>query len=394
MSLAAQYAPEVGIAAACCEAGISRSTWYRRRKKHMNPPEAPEAHTKPKAARRSARRLSDDERAQVLSILCCEEFMNRSPRAIHATLLDRGKYLCSERTMYRILNENHASRERRAQRTHPHHATPICCAKAVHEVWTWDITKIAGPGRAWFNLYVILDLYSRYVVGWLLSRRESATLAKRLIEQSLHQHEVDPTCLTIHADRGAPMRSKTVAQLMADLCIERSHSRPRVSNDNPYSESHFKTLKYSPEYPRSFQDYESAKQWCHQYLHWYNHEHRHGGIAHFTPHDVLTGRHLELARVRQTTLDKAYAMHPNRFVRGRPKVASVPNEVWINKPSEHVLTLAGDPCEALALPGGRGDPRGEGPRLPLVAATTTDEHANTVKRREMEPERIETVAIL
>ncbi len=296
--------------------------------------------------------------------------------------------------MYRILAKKHASRERRAQRTHRQYTTPICCARGVNEVWTWDITKIAGPNRSWFNLYVILDLYSRYVVGWLFSRRESATLATRMIEHAIHQHDVNPTCLTIHADRGAPMRAKSMSQFMADLHIERSHSRPRVSNDNPYSESHFKTLKYSPQYPGAFQSYEAAKLWCGEYLHWYNSEHRHEGISHFTPRDVFTARHLELMPARQATLDKAYAAHPNRFVGGRPTTAGVPSEVWINKPDEHVIPIASDPCVALALPGGRGDPRGEGPRIPLVAAPTSHDHANTVKRREMDSKRPNLAAIL
>jgi len=261
MTIVDDHAAEVGIAAACRAVGVSRATWYRHRK------EASQEDRKPR--RRPPRRLSDAERARVLKVLCSDEFVDRSPRAVYAILLDRGEYLCSVRTMYRILRENRAVRERRPQRKHPEYSAPICCTRAPNELWTWDITKLAGPSRRLFNLYVILDVFSRFIAGWLLARCESAFLARQLIEQTIVTHDVNPRNLTIHADRGAPMRAKTTAQFMADLNIERSHSRPRVSNDNPFSESQFKTMKYCPQYPGSFGSFEEAKAWCGTFIEWY-----------------------------------------------------------------------------------------------------------------------------
>jgi len=329
MKIVDQHAPEVGVAPACRAVEVSRATWYRRRKKST-------AAIRLEPRRQPPRRLSDAERHRVLDILCSEEFVDRSPRAVFAMLLERGEYLCSVRTMYRILAEQRAVRERRLQRKHPEYAAPICCTRGPNELWSWDITKLAGPDRSWFSLYVILDVYSRFAVTWLLARRESAFLATRLIEQAIHTHEIDPSRLTIHADRGAPMRAKSTTQLMADLGIERSHSRPRVSNDNPFSESQFKTLKYCPQYPGSFTSYQAAKSWSASFFSWYNHEHRHEGIGLFTPSDVYTGRHLDLTRSRQRVLDMAYAAHPERFVHGRPTPPVVPEEVWINRPTVEV----------------------------------------------------------
>ena len=374
MTIVDEHAPEVGVAPVCRAVEVSRATWYRRRKKDRVP------QVKPR--RQPPRRLSDAERERIVNILCSEEFVDRSPRAVYAILLERGEYLCSVRTMYRILAEQKAVRERRPQRKHPEYAVPICCARRPNDLWSWDITKLAGAHRTWFSLYVILDVYSRFVVSWLLARRESAFLATRLIEQAIQVHDVDPTHLTIHADRGAPLRAKSTTQLMADLGIERSHSRPRVSNDNPFSEAQFKTLKYCPQYPGSFAIYEAAKSWSGSFFDWYNHDHRHEGIGLFTPADVYTGRHLQLTRARQRVLDDAYAAHPERFVRGRPTPPVVPDEVWINQPNQTTLSLTRRSGQAPALPGGRGDPRGEGPRLPLVAAPQTPAHAVVVQRRE------------
>jgi putative transposase len=374
MTIVDAHAPEVGIAPACRAVEVSRATWYRRRKKA-------DRALQDKPRRPSPRRLSDDERTLVVDILCSEEFMDRSPPAVYAILLERGEYVCSVRTMYRILAEQRAVRERRRQRVHPEYTTPICCARGPNELWSWDITKLAGPNRSWFSLYVILDVYSRFVVGWLLAKRESAFLATKLIEQSLHTHEVDPTGLTIHADRGAPMRAKTLAQFMADLEIERSHSRPRVSNDNPFSESQFKTLKYCPQYPGSFGTIENAKSWAGTFFDWYNREHRHAGIGLFTPADVYTGKHLELTRARQRVLDRAYAAHPERFVRGRPTPPCVSTEVWINEPSETTMQLVDAAHRAPALQGGRGI-QGGGAASPLVAAPETLDHAAVRRRRD------------
>jgi len=331
MTIVDEHAPEVGVAPACRAVEVSRATWYRRRKKSSE--------SILEDRRRPPRRLSDAERDRVMQTLCSDEFVDRSPRAVYAMLLERGEYLCSVRTMYRVLAERRAVRERRPQRKHPEYAVPICCAQAPNELWSWDITKLAGPHRSWFSLYVILDVYSRYIVSWLLARRESAFLAMRLIEQAIQIHDVDPSCLKIHADRGAPMRAKCTAQLMVDLGIERSHSRPRVSNDNPFSESQFKTLKYCPEYPGRFTCIESARAWSSSFFDWYNHEHRHEGIGFFTPIDVYNGRHLELTKVRQRVLDQAYMRHPERFVRGRPAPPVVPDEVWINRPTADLVSL-------------------------------------------------------
>ncbi len=332
MTIVDEHAPEVGVVPACRAVEVSRATWYRRRKKDAA------RHLAPR--HRPARRLSDAERERIVNILCSEEFVDRSPRAVYAILLERGEYLCSVRTMYRILAEQKAVRERRPQRKHPEYSVPICCARRPNDLWSWDITKLAGPHRTWFSLYVILDVFSRFVVSWLLARRESAFLATRLIEQAIQTHAIDPARLTIHADRGAPMRAKSTIQLMADLGIERSHSRPRVSNDNPFSEAQFKTLKYCPQYPGSFASYEPAKSWSASFFDWYNNDHRHEGIGLFTPADVYTGRHLQLTCARQRVLDDAYAAHPERFVRGRPTPPVVPDEVWINQPTA-VTQLSG-----------------------------------------------------
>lgn len=355
MTLVDQHAPEVGVAPACQALGASRATWYRRKSARPGPGV--------RRPRISPRRLSDEERRQVLQVLCSEEFRDRSPRAVHAILLERGEYVCSVRTMYRVLAEHQAVRERRSQRRHPEYPVPVCRATAPNRLWTWDITKLRGPGRIGFSLYVILDVFSRYVVGWLLSLRESAILARQLIGESILRHGVNPLGLQIHADRGSPMRAQSLTQLMANLGVEWSYSRPRVSNDNPYSESQFKTLKYHREYPGRFGSFGLCLEWCGGFFRWYNQDHRHEGIGFYTPHDVYSGRYLALAQVRQKTLDAAYAMHPERFVGGRPRPAEVPGEVWINPPSRS-LDLA---ASLATLPGGRGDPRGEGPRLPLEA---------------------------
>jgi len=358
MTIVDEHAPQVGIAPACRAVEVSRATWYRRRAKHSG--------SVLEDRRRPPRRLSDEERQRVVNLLCSDEFIDRSPRAVYAILLERGEYLCSVRTMYRILAEQRAVRERRPQRKHPEYAAPICCARGPHELWTWDITKLAGPNRSWFSLYVILDVYSRFVVSWLLARRESAFLATRLIEQAIQTHDVAPSRLTIHADRGAPMRAKSTVQLMVDLGIERSHSRPRVSNDNPFSEAQFKTLKYCPQYPGAFPGYESAKAWSAAFFEWYNHEHRHEGIGLFTPVDVYTGRHLELTIVRQRVLDGAYASHPERFVKGPPKSPAVPDEVWINRPTADLVPVNSLTSESTRPPSPSG---GEKARPALEAVS-------------------------
>ncbi len=372
MSVVDQHAPDVGVTGVCRALGASRATWYRRRARSAGTPSSPRSRTHP-------RRLTDPERQHVVDVLCCEEFADRSLRAVYAILLERGEYLCSVSTMYRILRERKAVRERRAQRVHPKNAIPRCCARAPNQVWSWDITKLPGPARTHFSLYVILDIFSRYIVGWLLHDRESALLATRLIETKIIEAGIDAGQLTVHADRGAPMKSKSVAQMLGDLGVDRSHSRPRVSNDNPFSESQFKTMKYCADWPASFASLGHAYEWVTWFVAWYNHEHRHEGIGLFTPADVHTGRHLTLDRTRQRALDDAYAAHPERFVRGRPSTPSLAEEIWINRPTESTITIA--PSIPLTLPGGRGI-QGGGASSPLVAAQESTGSTPVVDRRE------------
>lgn len=342
MSLVDQHAPTVGVTGVCRALDVSRATWYRRRTRSVE--------ASPKQRSRShPRRLTDAERQEVIDVLCSEEFTDRAPREVYAILLERGKYFCSVRTMYRILHERKAVRERRAHRNHPENAVPRCCARGPNEVWSWDITKLPGPARTYFSLYVVLDIFSRFIVDWLVAERESALLATRLIEQQIIAAGIDAGQLTVHADRGSPMTSKSMAQMLADLSVDRSHSRPRVSNDNPFSESQFKTMKYCPTWPGHFTSREHARDWSASFVQWYNHEHRHEGVGLFTPAVVHTGRHLAIDRERQRALDDAYAAHPERFVRGRPSSPSLPAEVWINRPTDATVVL-GPPLSPLAPP--------------------------------------------
>ena len=250
-----------------------------------------------------------------------------------ATLLDEGQYLCSERTMYRVLAANQSVRERRNQREHPQYTKPQLVATGPNQTWSWDITKLLGPTKwTYFYLYVLLDIFSRYVVGWMVADRENSTLAGRLIEESCLKQGVEPQVLTLHSDRGAPMTSKCTAQLLADLGITRSLSRPQVCDDNPFSEAQFKTLKYHPEFPGRFSGIEAATTFCRSFFPWYNTEHRHGGISMLTPHDVHHGRAPAMIAQRQRVLQNAWTTHPERFVRGQPKPSPLPETVWINPP--------------------------------------------------------------
>jgi len=271
----------------------------------------------------------------VLDLLCTERFVDRAPAEVVATLLEEGEWLCSERTMYRILAAAKAVKERRNQLRHPEYVKPELIATAPNQVWSWDITKLRGPQK-WtsYYLYVIIDLYSRYVVGWMVADRENATLASTLIGESCARHGVQPDTLTLHSDRGSPMTAKCTAQLLADLGVTRSLSRPQVSDDNPFSEAGFKTLKYHPGFPKFFTSKEHALQFCRSFFPWYCDEHRHGGIAMLTPADVFYGRTQQVLAKRQAAMDAAYVRHPERFVRGMPRVEQLPEEVWINKPPE------------------------------------------------------------
>jgi putative transposase len=269
----------------------------------------------------------------VRQTLNSERFQDRAPRQVYATLLDEGQYLCSWRTMYRILEDYQEVRERRDQLRHPHYIKPELLATAPNQLWSWDITKLKGPAKwTYYYLYTVLDVFSRYVPGWLIAECESATLAKQLIAESCAKQGIEPDQLTLHADRGSAMISKTVAQLLGDLGVTKTHSRPYVPNDNPYSEAQFKTMKYRPDFPERFGSLEDARAWARTFFHWYNHQHYHSGLCLLKPVTVHYSQAQAVLEQRHTVLQAAYAAHPERFVRGEPKLLSLPAEVWINKP--------------------------------------------------------------
>jgi putative transposase len=323
MQAVVDFAPIVGIVAACAALGLARATFYRRRRPATLP-----------APRRIHRALSVEERQRVLDVLHEPRFMDLSPAEVYATLLDEGRFLCSVRTMYRVLAANGEVRERRNQLRHPRYAVPELLATAPNQLWSWDITKLLGPVKwTYFHLYVILDVFSRYVVGWMVAHRESATLAQKLIAETCARQAIEPNQLTIHADRGTSMKSKPVAFLLADLGVTKTHSRPHVSNDNPFSEAQFKTLKYRPGFPDRFGCIEDARAFCHSFFSWYNWQHHHSGISWLTPRDVHYGTAPERLRDRAAVLTAAHAAHPERFTRGQPKPPELPKEVWINKPN-------------------------------------------------------------
>jgi putative transposase len=266
-------------------------------------------------------------------MLNSERFQDQAVREVYATLLDEGTYVCSWRTMYRVLDENQEVRERRNVLSHPNYARPELLATAANQLWSWDITKLRGPTPyTYFYLYVILDVFSRYVVGWRIAERESEDLAQELIQQTCAKQGIPAGQLTIHADHGSPMISKTVAQLLLDLGVTKTHSRPHVSDDNPYSEAQFKTLKYRPDYPDRFGCLLDARTWAQAFFTWYNHQHHHTGLALLTPAVVHSGQTDQVLQQRQQTLHLAYAAHPERFVKGSPKPPHPPEAVWINPP--------------------------------------------------------------
>jgi putative transposase len=324
-----ELTPIFGTRPACRALGASPATIYR----HRRPP-APKPPRPPRPA--PARALTGPERARVLEVLHSPRFVDVSPEETYATLLDEGSYLCSARTMYRILAARHGGvRERRDQLTHPPYAKPELLAERPNELWSWDVSKLKGPAKwTWFYLYVILDVFSRYIVGWTVQYRENAQLAKALIEQATEQQQITPKILTLHADRGAPQRAKPVAFLLSDLGITKTHSRPYTSSDNPYSEANFKTLKYRPEFPARFDSIEHAREHCRAFVDWYNHAHRHSGIGLMTPAAVHHGHATELHAARAAVLDAAYHRHPERFVRKPPVPPQLPTAAWINKPAD------------------------------------------------------------
>jgi len=330
MDAAISLVPVVGVRAACLALGVPRATFYRR-----PGPVAPVATTSTTSttSRTHPRALAEDERVAVLNVLHSPRFCDVSPAETYATLLDEGTYLASERTMYRLLATTGESGERRNQRVRPVYARPELLATAPNRVWSWDITKLRGPAKwTYFYLYVLLDIYSRYVVGWMVAYRERAALAERLIAESAAKQGIAAGQLTLHADRGSSMTSTPVAFLLADLGITKTHSRPHVSNDNPYSEAHFKTLKYRPDFPDHFDSIEHARAFCQQFFPWYNVEHRHSSLGLLTPEVVHYGQDEVVRAARRQVLVAAYAAHPERFVRQAPEPPPLPTATWINPP--------------------------------------------------------------
>jgi putative transposase len=333
MEAATALAPRVGVQGACAGLGVARASYYRRRAAPPTTPAMAASPMVPVPTRAHPRALSAAERQTVLEVLHSARFVDAAPAEVYATLLDEGTYLASERTMYRLLAKEGESGERRRQRVHPVYTKPELLADGPNQVWSWDITKLLGPVTwSYYYLYVLLDLYSRYVTGWLLAEHEQAALAERLIADAAAKQAIPAGQLTLHADRGTAMTSKPVAFLLADLGITRSHSRPHTSNDNPFSEAQFKTLKYRPDFPARFGSLEDARTFCRTFFAWYNTAHRHAGIGFFTPEAVHTGRAPDQHDARQQVLAAAYTAHPERFVRQHPVPPPLPTAAWINPP--------------------------------------------------------------
>ena len=325
-----QLGQHIGVAAACRSLQVPRSSVYRARQ--------PQATSQPRPT--PGRALSPAERTQVHEVLNSERFQDQAPRQVYAKLLDEGQYVCHWRTMYRILAAHQEVCERRQVRRHIRYTKPELLATRPNQVWSWDITLLKGPAK-WlsFYLYVILDVFSRYVVGWLVAEQESAELAEILIAETCLKHDIQPGQLTLHSDRGSPMKSKQVTHLLIDLGIIKSHSRPHVSDDNPYSEAHFKTLKYRPDHPDRFADVQHARQWGHSVFTWYNHDHYHSALGLLTPASVHYGHAEIILAQRQAVLLAAYVAHPDRFVKGLPVVPAPPKEVWINQPKSDLVVV-------------------------------------------------------
>ena len=341
MIAATELAPSLGTAAACRALAVARASWYRWLRPAVRQPRD--------QRRRSPRALAAAERQAVVDTLHSERFVDRAPAQVCATLLEEGSYLCSVRTMYRILGEAAEVRERRAQLRHPRYEAPQLLATGPNQLWSWDITKLLGPAKwVYYYLYVVLDVFSRFVVGWLLAERESAELARRLLAESAARQDIEPGQLTVHSDRGGPMKSQPVACLLATLGITKTHSRPHVSNDNPFSEAHFKTVKYHPHFPSHFGSLEDALAFCRHFFPWYNHEHRHSALAWLTPASVHAGQGAEILLRRHQVLTAAYHAHSERFVRGAPRLQDLPNAVWINPPEK---TTRQDALQATISPG-------------------------------------------
>ena len=315
---------------ACDILSINRVTvrTYRGEKNFIGPP-APVDRSRSQSIQPNA--LSEEERRAILATLNSDEFCNQPPAQVYYTLLSRGQYVCSISTMHRLLRRQQLNGERRNQRPAQQHAIPRLHAQRANEVWTWDITKLATIERGvYLSLYVVMDLFSRFIVAWMLSKKENSTLATQLFQEARERYSIERSQLTVHQDRGAPMTAHCYLDLLGELAITASHSRPRVSNDNPMSEAQFKTLKYQPDYPRRFDGYGHANTWCKDYVQWYNHEHHHSSLAGFTPSQVFTGEHTRVGAERQAALNEAYHLNPQRFVNGPPKAARPPKHVYIN----------------------------------------------------------------
>jgi putative transposase len=323
-------APVVGTGAACKALGWPRSSWYRMTRRTPPPLRSPRPRPAP---RPQPRALQPAEQQQVLDTMHEQRFWDQAPASVYATLLDEGVYLASIATMYRLLRAAGETGDRRRHATHPPRVKPELVADGPNQVYSWDITKLHGPAKwTYYYLYVILDVFSRYVVGWMVAAAEAASLAERLLDDTIAAQGVEPSQLSVHADRGTSMTSKPVAMLLADLGVTKSHSRPHVPDDNPYSESQFKTLKHHPAFPDRFGSIHDARAFCQGFFRWYNDQHYHSGIALLTPADVHYGRAEQIISARGAVLEHAYATHPERFVRKPPTPPRLPEQVWINKP--------------------------------------------------------------
>jgi putative transposase len=328
MGAAAELAADIGAMAACDAFGVARASFYRHHR-HCDGTDK-----RFPSKRRSPLALSVEEKQRVMDLMHSEAFVDMAPHQIYARLLDQGDYLCSVRTMYRLLKAQHGQvNERRRHVQRPAYAKPELLATAPNQVWSWDITKLKNTIKwTYFYLYVIIDIFSRYVVGWMVAYNEQAALAKRLISHSLNSQNIGANQLTLHADRGSSMKSKAVAELLVDLGVIKSHSRPHVSDDNPFSEAQFKTLKYCPQFPERFGSIEDARAFCQTFFTWYNHEHRHTGIGLMTPAQVQYGLADQIYQQRCRVLTSAYQMHPQRFKHRQPTPPHLSDAVWINKP--------------------------------------------------------------
>jgi putative transposase len=376
IAVVGELGKEVGVRAACRALAIPTASYYRSCRPS---PSGPKPRPRPPLA------LAASEEQNVLAVLNGERFVDLAPPEAYATLLGEGTYLCSRRTMYRVLERHGQVRERRDQLRHPPAAKPELLATGPNQVWSWDITKLKGPAKwVYFYLYVILDIFSRYVVGWMLAQRESAELAKRLIRETLEKEGIaDRQELTVHSDRGPSMTSKTLGQLLADLSITRSLSRPYTSNDNPFSEAQFRTLKYRPEFPDRFGSHQHGLSFLRPFFHWYNEQHRHGGIGFFTPGQVHRGEVAQVQAARQRALDLAFLAHPERFKGRAPHAPAPPTAVWINPPaldrngapsprSRQTVRIDGGQANADALRASQSDAtqRGKGTGTPEIEVIT------------------------